>query len=119
MLLLLLQFLVPPELHVHQDKVEQIIGQEARLECRIRANPLVNHYWMKDGKVIETSLLEPSSLVKAVMSNDAPAVSKSAGKYEIFTYNQNSHEHLTISALIVKVMITREFFNSLFFFIPS
>lgn len=97
---------VSPELRVQQERVEQIVGQDARFECRIKANPLVNHYWMKDGRVIENGLtnLFDGAANHFKSGNEADSSTlKSSNKYEIVTYNQNSHEHLTISALIVKV----------------
>lgn len=106
-------FLVPPELHVHQERVEQMIGQDARFECRIRANPLTNHYWMKDGRVIESvggggpNDHVTSGLIMVNNNHGGDASQKSSGKYEIVTYNQNSHENLIISALVVKVSLTK------------
>ena len=33
-------------------EVEQRSGLDVRLECRIKANPLINHYWMKNDEVL-------------------------------------------------------------------
>ncbi len=69
---------------------------DARLECKIKANPLVNHFWMKDGRVIENTLFSPEYQND---KNIQPAMSK----YEINIYNQNSIEYLTVSALNIRV----------------
>jgi len=99
-----------PELRVQQEKVEQIVGQDARFECRIKANPLVNHYWMKDGRVIENGLTNLfDGAANHFKSGSDGETLKSSNKYEIVTYNQNSHEHLTISALIVKNVSKNDF----------
>jgi hypothetical protein len=82
---------VSTEIHVPSSKVEQAIGHSARLECKIKANPLINHYWMRNGQIIENSLV--SSLEG----------SQKESKYEINIYNQNTNEYLTVSVLHIKV----------------
>lgn len=80
--------------------VERSIGQNTRLECRIKANPLVNHYWMKDDEVIENTLINmqghQANFIKDLSNQD---------KYEINIYNQNNKEYLTISSLVIKVSV--------------
>ena len=84
-----------------------MLGQDARFECRIRANPLTNHYWMKDGRVIESAAADLVAHVKSSVLNEATSgegnSKLAAGKYEVITYNQNSHDNVIISALVVKV----------------
>lgn len=84
-----------------------MLGQDARFECRIRANPLTNHYWMKDGRVIESASADLVAHVKSSVLNEGTSgegnSKLAAGKYEVITYNQNSHENVIISALVVKV----------------
>lgn len=59
---------------------------------------------MKDGRVIENGLTNLfDGAANHFKSGSDGETLKSSNKYEIVTYNQNSHEHLTISALIVKV----------------
>ena len=105
---------VAPEIQVQSKHLDELLGQEARFECRIRANPLTNHYWMKDGRVIENSLL--SSNEKFHMSphliphtNNAGARTGPHSKHEIIVYNQNSNEYLTVTALLIKVGNTSPF----------
>lgn len=83
-----------PELSVQSDRVEQLQGLDTRFECRIKANPLMNHYWIKDGHVIEQT--QPDS-------------GSSNNKYEINIYNQNSVEYLTVSVLLVKNISKSDF----------
>jgi hypothetical protein len=81
-------------------KVDQLIGMDARFECKIKANPLINHYWMKDGRVIENT--QPSTDV--ILNNENTKIAQpSLSKYEINIYNQNSNEYLTVSSLIIRV----------------
>ena len=74
--------------------VEHAVGSDVRLECRIKANPLVNHYWMKNDKVIENSLMNMHFV------RDPTKVAK----YEINIFNQNNKEYLTVSSLVVLLM---------------
>lgn len=74
---------------------------------------------MKDGRVIEagsSSSSETGSHVKTTGSlysdfsgdsstNQQVKSATLAGKYEIITYNQNSHDYLIISALVIKVYV--------------
>lgn len=79
-------------------EVEQRLGLDVRLECRIKANPLVNHYWMKNDEVIDNTLINmqghQANFIKDLTNQD---------KYEINIYNQNNEEFLTISSLVIKV----------------
>ncbi len=96
LIILVIIFLkVGPEIEVETSEVEHVVGSDVRLECRIKANPLVNHYWMKDDKVIENSVMnmhfarDPTKVVK----------------YEMNIFNQNNIEYLTVSSLVIKVRI--------------
>lgn len=80
--------------------MEQLTGHDARVECRIIANPLANHYWMKDGKVIDNTVIDMQDGRPPAMVRD---LSSKHGKYEMNIYRQNNNEFLTISALVIKV----------------
>ncbi len=84
---------VGPEVEVESGEVEHALGSDLRLECRIKANPLVNHYWMKDDIVIESSLMN----MHFVRDSTKPV------KYDINIFNQNNKEYLTVSSLVIKV----------------
>ena len=88
-----------------------MIGQDARFECRIKASPLKNHYWMKDGIIID-------NIINGIyLENQRPVFSNknefeyqlnnrmTHSKYDILVYNKNSNEYSVISALTVKVNI--------------
>ena len=102
---------VEPEIHVHTQRVEQILGQEARFECRIKANPLVNFYWMKNDRVIESvdnSILmnnaESPGVHILTNSLSSDSVSRKSLKYETIVYNNHhNHEYLTVVSLVIKV----------------
>ena len=111
-----------PEVQLENDKLEYTIGQEARLECKITAHPLTNHYWMKNGHVIDNVINEANNY--AVNSNnyenrrslysrtnefEFSSSQVSDSKYEILIYDQNTNEYSLVSALIIKV---NPFFNA-------
>ena len=77
-------------------EVEQRLGLDVRLECRIKANPLINHYWMKNDEVIDNTLInmqgDQANFIKDLHNQD---------KYEINIYNQNNKVYLTISSLVI------------------
>lgn len=100
-----------PELTI-QSGVEQLAGLDTRFECRIKANPLINHYWMKDGHVIENNnynLLSKDLSTEQDTAVAVAAAAKSNMKYEINIYNQNSVEYLTVSVLLVKNISKADF----------
>ena len=97
--------IVPPEIHVQSEKVEQLLGLDARFECRIKANPLINHYWMRNGNVIENTsfeVIDPSQPTHH-HHHHSHKQQQQSNKYEIIIYNQNNNEFLTVNVLIVKV----------------
>ena len=79
---------------------------DARFECKIRANPLLNHYWMKNENVIESSLNSENLINSHSFISTGSFIEKDNKfrKYEIVIYNQNSLEYITVSALIIKVI---------------
>jgi hypothetical protein len=93
------------------NKVEHVAGQDARFECRIRANPLTNFYWSKNDQIIENSVMtvgdavlhahEQASVASMAHSNNF--IERKTLKYEAMIFNQN--EHLTVITLVVKVNI--------------
>lgn len=95
-----------PEINVQSHKVEQLLGMDARFECKIKANPLTNHYWMKDGHVIENSLVSTDIMLN---NQDVKKIQQYVSKYEINIYNQNNNEYLTVSALTIRNITTRDF----------
>ena len=107
--------LVPPEIHVQSEKVEQLLGLDARFECRIKANPLVNHYWMRNGNVIENTPLDTGVADQQLGGHHHHQRSHnqqhhhSNNKYEVIIYNQNSNEFLTVNVLIVKNISKADF----------
>jgi hypothetical protein len=93
-----------------------LVGYDARFECRIKANPLTNHYWMKDDEIINNALINPQNYHHT--TKDWP--NSNQNKYEINIYNQNSDEYLMISALVVKVnyyLISKKKTKILFFIV--
>lgn len=76
-----------PEVHTEQ-KIEQFLGMDVRLECKIKSNPLINHYWMKGDHVIVSGI-------------------DKIDKYEISTFSHS--DHVTISILIIKNLTTNDF----------
>jgi hypothetical protein len=97
---------VPPEIFVHTHRVEQLLGQDARFECRIKANPLINFYWMKNDKVIESldnSVLQNSVETHQIIQNTLNNDYKKSSKYETLIYT--SHDYLTSVTLVVRVKI--------------
>jgi hypothetical protein len=85
--------------------VEQFVGFDIQFECLIKANPLANHYWMKDGNVIE-------NLRNPLMSDEDyqrfhPKITPM--KYEINVYNEKRQQFLTVSQLLVKNITINDF----------
>ena len=89
-------FLVSPEVYIETNKFEEKVGADARFECKIVANPLINHYWIKDGRVIENSVDFEFKYEDRVNNRD------SQNKYEI-TINNNNNDFITISSLLIRV----------------
>ncbi len=87
-------------IEVESETVEQLVGLDARFECRIRANPLTNHYWMKDDQVIDNTVINPYNF-QSNLKREWPSFNHN--KYEINIYNQNGNDFMKISALVVKV----------------
>lgn len=103
-----------PELTMQHDKVERMLGQEARFECKIKASPLKNHYWMKDGVVIDNVINGIYLEHRPVFSNknefEYQMNSRVAhSKYDILVYNQNSNENSLVSALTIKNLTKSDF----------
>jgi hypothetical protein len=84
-------------------KLERIIGADLRLECKIKANPLINHYWIKDGRVIENSV---------DFEYKFEAQQKVESKYEI-NINNNNNDFITVSSLLIRVRHFLFFLNFL------
>ena len=106
-----------PEVHLDTARKEQAVGQEARFDCRIKASPLTNHYWMKDGLVIDNAINGAYSYMvnSNTIENRRSLQSRSfevdyganqlSSKYEILIYDQNINENSLVSALTIKVNI--------------
>jgi hypothetical protein len=106
-----------PEVQLEHDTLEYTVGQEARIECKITAYPLTNHYWMKNGLVIDNLINAPDNYPRnsnnyenrrslySRKSNEFDFSSSQVtdSKYEILIYDQNTNEHSLISALVIKV----------------
>ena len=78
-------------------KLELIGGMNARLECKILSNPLINHYWTKDGYVIENSAMNDYD------DGDNVNIKRSFRhelKHELIVRN---HDYLTVSTLLIRV----------------
>lgn len=103
-----------PEVQLEHDTLEYTIGQEARLECKITAHPLTNHYWMKNGLVIDNAINAANNYPnnyenrRSLYSRKSKEFDFSSSqvtdsKYEILIYDQNTNEHSLVSALVIKV----------------
>jgi hypothetical protein len=97
----MLFFLVSPEIYIHTNKFEEKIGADVQFVCKIAANPLINHYWIKDGRVIENSV--DISIVE-FKSEDRVNIRESQNKYEI-NINNNNNDFITINTLIIRVSL--------------
>ena len=103
------------------ERIEQAVGaQEARFECRIKANPLKSHYWMKDGIIIDniingvyTENSKNNEYPRPVFSSKNEFDYQYSNrlshiKYDIHIHNMNSNDHSLVSALTIKVYICRK-----------
>lgn len=85
-----------PEVHTEK-KIDQFLGMDARIECKIKSNPLINHYWMKGDHVIITGTDKSEKYDVSIFShNDFVTTSilvvknvtvDDLGKYECFAIN--------------------------------
>ena len=71
-----------------------------RLVCKIKANPLINHYWIKDGRVIENSIEFEYKFENR--ANDQNQQEPQRFKYEI-NINNNNNDFITTSSLLIRV----------------
>jgi hypothetical protein len=112
-----------PEVELENDALEYMIGQEARLECRIKAHPLTNHYWMKNGHVIDNVINGAYNYASKTNRRSLYSRKNELGfssgqvpdsKYEILVYDHNTNEHSLASALIIKVnsILSLSFFQN-------
>ena len=93
--------LVSPEIYIQTSKYEEKIGADVRFECKIVANPLINHYWIKDGRVIENSV---DINIPEFKNEDHVNTRESLNKYEI-NINNNNNDFITINSLLVRVSL--------------
>lgn len=73
-------------------------GMDVKFECKIIANPLINHYWVKNGRAIENSLDADGKQELHYQHHHHYVESK----YEINIIN-NHNDFLTVSTLLVRV----------------
>ena len=93
------------------ERIEQAIGTDVRFECRIKANPLVSHYWMKDGRVIENTSQQQQQQQQQQddEEEEQDQIAKIDSKYELTTYNKFEIDYLTVNILLVKNLTKKDF----------
>ena len=72
------------KLHTH--KLDQLVGHDVRLECKIKANPLVSYYWKKDEHIIATHHVNGLDGAAAVLVN-------ASGEIVTVPHATNHHHH--------------------------